>query len=92
MCAEVFRSFIMITLGASTKRTKSIMFLALPRDAVCSLFFYDKSLITDEESSARFKVVVTSSLLLPLAVLSALDRLGVKLVRLVEWLRKHFSD
>jgi hypothetical protein len=37
-------------------------------------------------------VVVTSYLLLPLAVLSALDRLGVKLVRLVEWLRKHFSD
>jgi hypothetical protein len=82
----------MITLGASTKRTKSIMYLALPRDAVFNLFFYDKSLITDEESSARFKVVVTSSLLLPLAVLSALDRLGVKLVRLVEWLRKHFSD
>jgi hypothetical protein len=37
-------------------------------------------------------VVFTSYLLLPFAVLSALDRLGVKLVRLVEWLRKHFSD
>ena len=63
------------------------MMLVLPRDAVCNLFFYEISLITNYKSSARFKVVVTSYLLLPMAVLSALDRLGVKLVRLVEWLR-----
>ena len=37
-------------------------------------------------------MVVTSNLFEPLAVLSALDLLGVKLVRLVEWLRKCLSD
>ena len=82
----------MITFGASINRTKYIMILDLPRDAVFNLFFDDISLITDYYSSVRFKVVVTSYLLLPFAVLSARDRLGVKLVRLVEWLRRYFSD